>query len=188
MSFIVSCSVLVSSIVAFLFSFVFRHFSLSLLQPDRFWISETLSPLRRICPMSVSRCFHCRFESLHTQWPSRLLVVGLGNLANLDGVVEDEVHEFVKALSCTSVFGPRLLRLSTHANLALDTDTELLIQPNANGRVLYPVSLNSPARLAAPCSYASDSRLGSVSGCHRPYPTSRNKHKVGNESGVWHAL
>ena len=67
---------------------------------DRLWISDTLSPLSRICPA------HSQFPAGYmgslwghrTQRPPRLGVVRLGDLLHLDRVVDDEVHELVEAL------------------------------------------------------------------------------------------
>lgn len=40
----------------------------------------------------------CIVVIVRTQWSPRLLVVGLGDLHNLDSVVNNEVHELVETL------------------------------------------------------------------------------------------
>jgi hypothetical protein len=66
----------------------------------------TLSPLSRIWPedvnvssLNVARAINVQ----QTKTPSRLFRVGLCGLLDLDGVVDDQVHEFVKALERRTV-------------------------------------------------------------------------------------
>lgn len=86
-----------------------------------------------------------------TQRSPNLLVVGLGDLLNLDGVVDNQVHELVKAL------GTELERVSietelvTNPNLALDANGELLIKPDADGGMLQSVSTMSNPDQSSQC-------------------------------------
>ncbi len=41
-------------------------------------------------------------DLVHTQWSPRLLVVVLGDLRNLHGVIDDQVHELVETLKFVS--------------------------------------------------------------------------------------
>jgi hypothetical protein len=60
---------------------------------------ETLSPFNKIWPAIMSvligeRCARCERTEL---FPC-LCVVGLGDLTDLDGVVKNEIHEFIESL------------------------------------------------------------------------------------------
>ena len=65
-------------------------------------------------------------------------------LLNLDGIVDDEVHELVESLLLVSLgalssdlqFPPPLIYRRAYSNLSLDSDRQLLVQPDLNRRVL----------------------------------------------------
>lgn len=75
---------------------------------------------------------------------SSALTLSLCCLLNLDGIVDDEVHELVKSLLLVNFgarsphlqFPPPLIYRRAYSNLSLNSDRQLLIQPNLNRRVL----------------------------------------------------
>ena len=68
-----------------------------------------------------------RYE--HTKASSRLLRVGLCGLLDLDGIVDDQVHELVKSLEIESVCAQVNQGDSiTHSDGSLDADAQLFKQ------------------------------------------------------------
>ena len=69
---------------------LYPHAVLGRAQADKLWISETLSPLRRICcaQLAIHPTYGLILGYAHPKMPPRLCGVRLGHLLDLDGVVD----------------------------------------------------------------------------------------------------